>query len=366
MLSSCGGSKLELRQQADELITDGLLSFGKKLQLFPDAVKTESGIFHRVSVAEPKPPPGDWDGLIGEYGWDYDTLYILEKDGKLTSLIEWYEYAPLEQISPDVYRYPRRGLYDGETVKFTRDAQGHATQVQVGGVVFKRRTVGPADGKIFRIKPLMPVPELRAEALAAQPPKEAGVFKQPDLVELTALDPSIKLDIRYATTDNFLSSPVYQQAKAFMQRPAAEAVARASQELHKQGFGLMIHDSYRPWYVTRMFWDGTPQEGRIFVADPSQGSRHNRGCAVDLTMYELAGGLPVKMVGVYDEMSPRSYPFYPGGTSRQRWLRAVLRHAMEEQGFRVYETEWWHFDYSEWQSYPILNLTFEQLAERRP
>ena len=82
-------------------------------------------------------------------------------------------------------------------------------------------------------------------------------------MELTALDPSIKLDIRYATTDNFLSSPLYQQAKAFMQRPAAEAVARASQELHKQGFGLLIHDSYRPWYVTRMFWDGTPQEGKI-------------------------------------------------------------------------------------------------------
>jgi D-alanyl-D-alanine dipeptidase len=361
-LSSNGGNKLELRQQDDDLIADDRLSYGTQLQLFHDAVKTDAGIFHRAADPEPNPPARDWDGLIGEYGWDYDTLYILEKNGKLTSLIEWYEYEPLEQVSPNVYRYPRRGLYDGETVAFTRDAAGRATEVKVGGVVFPRRAVGPSDGKIFRIKPLMPIPQLRAEALAAQPPKEAGSFKQPDLVELTALDPSIKLDIRYATTDNFLSSPLYQQAKAFMQRPAAEAVARASRELHKQGFGLLIHDSYRPWYVTRMFWDGTPQEGRIFVADPSQGSRHNRGCAVDLTMYELATGLPVKMVGVYDEMSPRSYPFYPGGTSRQRWLRAVLRHAMEEQGFTVYETEWWHFDYFDWHSYPILNLTFEQLA----
>ena len=364
-LSSNGGNKLELRQQDDELVTDDRLSYGTKLQIFHDAVKTDAGIFHRAAGSEPKPPPRDWDGLIGEYGWDYDTLYILEKDGKLTSLIEWYEYEPLEQVSPNVYRYPRRGLYDGETITFTRDANGRATEVKVGGVVFKRRAVGPSDGRIFRIKPLMPIPELRAEALAAQPPKATGSFKQPDLVELTALDPSIKLDIRYATPDNFLSSPLYQQAKAFMQRPAAEAVVRASQELHKEGFGLLIHDSYRPWYVTRMFWDGTPQEGRIFVADPSQGSRHNRGCAVDLTMYELATGLPVKMVGVYDEMSPRSYPFYPGGTSRQRWLRAVLRHAMEEQGFGVYETEWWHFDYFDWRSYPILNLTFEQLAARR-
>jgi CubicO group peptidase (beta-lactamase class C family)/D-alanyl-D-alanine dipeptidase len=364
-ISSNGGNKLELREADDKLIVDDRLGYGKKLQIFPDAVKTDAVIFHRTANTEPKPPPSDWDGLIGEYGWDYDTLYILEKDGKLTSLIEWYEYEPLEQVSPNVYRYPRRGLYDGETVTFTRDAQGRATQVQVGGVVFKRRAVGPADGKIFRIKPLMSISALRDEALSAQPPKESGTFKQPDLVELTSLDPSIKLDIRYATTDNFLSSPMYQQAKAFMQRPAAEAVVRASQELHKQGFGLLIHDSYRPWYVTRMFWDGTPQEGRIFVADPSQGSRHNRGCAVDLTMYELASGQPVKMVGVYDEMSPRSYPFYPGGTSKQRWLRAVLRHAMEEQGFTVYETEWWHFDYFDWQSYPILNQTFEQLAAHK-
>ncbi len=330
--------------------------------MFPGSLKIDGKIFRRAPEAEPESAPGDWDGLIGEYGWDYETLYILEKDGKLTSLIEWYDYEPLERISADVYRYPARGLYDGETVVFKRDASGRATEAQVGAVEFKRRAVGPADGKIFRIQPLKPVAELRKEALAARPPAEAGVFKRPDLVELTAIDPTIKLDIRYATTNDFLSTPMYQQARAFMQRPAAEAVARASAELHKQGYGLLIHDAYRPWYVTKMFWEGTPEPDRIFVADPSQGSRHNRGCAVDLTMYELATGRPVQMVGVYDEMSPRSYPYYPGGTSRQRWLRTVLRHAMEEQGFAVYETEWWHFDFYDWQSYPILNQTFEQLG----
>lgn len=365
VLPKLGGYKLELREQDDQLVVDDRLSFGRKLQLFHDAVKLDENIFRRAADAEPKPAAKEWDGLIGEYGWDYDTLYILERDGKLTSLIEWYEYEPLQQISSNVYRYPRRGLYDNETLTFVRNSSGKATEVRVGAVVFKRRAVGPADGKIFRIKPLLPVAELRAQALAAQPPKESGYFKQPDLVELTSLDPTIKLDIRYASSDNFLSSPMYQQARAFMQRPAAEAVVRANQELHKQGFGLLIHDAYRPWYVTRMFWDGTPPEGRIFVADPSQGSRHNRGCAVDLTMYELSTGRAVQMVGVYDEQSPRSYPFYPGGTSKQRWLRALLRHAMEEQGFTVYETEWWHFDFFDWRSYPILNQTFEKLSARR-
>jgi D-alanyl-D-alanine dipeptidase len=147
-----------------------------------------------------------------------------------------------------------------------------------------------------------------------------------------------------------------------MQRPAAEAVARASAELRKLGYGLLIHDAYRPWYVTKMFWDGTPPDKHVFVADPSQGSRHNRGCAVDLTLYDLKTGAPIRMTGGYDEMTDRSYPLYPGGATPQRWHRDLLRHAMEAQGFNVYEAEWWHFDYKDWRSYPIGNLTFEQLA----
>src|SRR5207244_5869749 len=103
----------------------------------------------------------------------------------------------------------------------------------------------------------------------------------------------------------------------------------------------------------KMFWEATPPDKRIFVADPAQGSRHNRGCAVDLSLYDLATGKPVAMAGVYDEMSERSYPGYPGGTSLQRWHRELLRSAMEQQGFTVYEAEWWHFDYRDWKKYPI-------------
>ncbi len=68
------------------------------------------------------------------------------------------------------------------------------------------------------------------------------------------------------------------------------------------------------------------------------------------------------MPGVYDEFSDRSYPFYPGGTSLQHWYRDFLRHEMEAQGFRVYEAEWWHFDYQDWRAYPIGNKTFEELS----
>jgi D-alanyl-D-alanine dipeptidase len=220
-----------------------------------------------------------------------------------------------------------------------------------------REGVG-SDG-IFRITPQRPVPELRAEALAAQPPAETGQFRKSDLVELTKLDPTIKLDIRYATTNNFLSTPVYKRPAAYLQRPAAAALVRVHHALASQGYGLLIHDAYRPWWVTKVFWEATPPKLREFVADPAQGSRHNRGCAVDLTLYDLRSGKAVSMPSVYDEMSSRAYPNYTGGTPAERDHRELLRRAMEREGFSVYETEWWHFDFKDWREYPIVNRDFE-------
>ena len=214
----------------------------------------------------------------------------------------------------------------------------------------------------FHITPLRPVEELRAEALKLQPPHEDGAFLKPDLVELVTLDPTIKLDVRYATTNDFLGTPVYTQARAFLQRPAAEALVRANHELKGLGYGLIIHDGYRPWYVTKIFWDATPDDKKIFVADPQSGSKHNRGCAVDLSLYDLKTGLEVEMPSGYDEMTKRAYADYPGGTPDERARRALLRQAMEKQGFAVNPDEWWHFDYKDWKQYPIQNIRFEDLG----
>lgn len=215
---------------------------------------------------------------------------------------------------------------------------------------------------IFHLKPQRPVEQLRAEALRASPPLESGQFRTPELVELVKLDGSIRLDIRYASEQNFLSTPMYSQARAFLQRPAAEALVRANQKLHAEGYGVVIHDAYRPWYVTKMFWDATPDDKKIFVADPATGSKHNRGCAVDLSIYDLKTGREVSMPSVYDEMTPRAFADYPGGTVEEREHRASLRHAMESEGFLVYPNEWWHFDYKDWKQYPIMNLRFEDLG----
>jgi len=206
---------------------------------------------------------------------------------------------------------------------------------------------------------------LSIQAVQEGPPKETGPFHAPDLVELTTLDPTIRLDIRYATSNNLAGRAVYSEARAFLQRPAADALLRAHQTLKPKGYGLLVFDGYRPWRVTKLFWDVTPPDKREFVADPAKGSKHNRGCAVDLSMYDLSTGREVEMPSVYDEMSPRAYPDYAAGPGEARQRRDMLRAAMEHEGFIVEPNEWWHYNYKDWQSYPILDIPFSDIRTSR-
>jgi len=193
-------------------------------------------------------------------------------------------------------------------------------------------------------------------------PQEKGVFKKSDLVELIKLDSTFKLDIRYATANNFVGKPVYKEARAFLQRPAAEALVAVNKEFKPLGYKLLIFDGYRPWRITKLFWDVTPQDKKKFVANPKNGSRHNRGCAIDLSLYNIATGKEVKMTGEYDEMTERSYPNYKGGTAEQRQMRDLLQSKMEAHGFTVYEYEWWHFDYKDWHKYHIEDIPFKAIT----
>lgn len=306
--------------------------------------------FFTVSAAQPAPPPppARWLGLVGEYGRGDTVVIVVERAGRLYALAPGAAPRPIEArvIRPDT--------------------GGRGRTLALGRRAFARHAVGPADGMQLRVPPVRPVAELLREARAASPPDEVSGFRAPDLVDLAALDSTIRFDVRYATTNNFLGTAFYTTPRAFLQRPAAEAVARAHRRLHERGYGLLIHDAYRPWYVTKVFWEATPPALHWLVADPAQGSRHNRGCAVDLTLYDLGTGQPVDMGGTYDEASERSYPDYPVATTRQRWHRELLRSALESEGFTRFAEEWWHFDYQDWRRYPILNRRFEDLDPRPP
>jgi D-alanyl-D-alanine dipeptidase len=205
---------------------------------------------------------------------------------------------------------------------------------------------------------------LAACSTVARPPVEPGPFREADLVEIVTLDPTIHLDVRYATPNNFTGRPVYRQARAFLQRPAAEALVRVNRSLREKGYGLLVFDGYRPWSVTKLFWAITPQDKREkgFVANPAKGSKHNRGAAVDLSMYDLATGKEVEMPSTYDEFSERAAPAYGGGTAEERSRRDLLRAEMEKEGFTVDSGEWWHFNYRGWEQYPILDIPFEKIS----
>ena len=204
-------------------------------------------------------------------------------------------------------------------------------------------------------------------AIPASAPVEKGEFRKADLVEIVKLDPTIHLDIRYATSNNFAKRPVYREARAFLQRPAAEALERAHRSLAEQGYGIVVFDGYRPWSVTKLFWEIVTQADRDrgFVADPRKGSKHNRGCAVDLSLYVLATGEEAAMPSTYDEFSDRASPRYAGGAPELLARRDLLRATMEREGFEVDPGEWWHYNYRDWKKYPILDIPFDAIATER-
>lgn len=184
-----------------------------------------------------------------------------------------------------------------------------------------------------------------------------------DLIDLKKLDPTLKFDIRYARTDNFVNLVVYPYAGAYLLRHVAKDLLIAHHSLMKKGYGLLIYDGYRPWSVTKIFWDRIPPDKREFVADPEKGSVHNRGCAVDLSIYHLKSNQPVEMPSDFDEMTERAYLNYCGGSVESRRARDLLREEMHGAGFHGIKNEWWHFNHSSWMQHPILDLSFEELAK---
>lgn len=315
------------------------------------------------SRADAIPPEAaqEFKALIGEYRSADAQLTVYEAGGRLHADGLGLHEAPLRRSSATRFAADAPNVGRAPQLDFELDAAKHPIAVVAGAAHLQFKDIGRETVEKIRAGVKADAGGIRSAALAATPPSEPPPKRSFDLVDLATVDPGIKFDIRYASSNNFMGFPLYERAAAYLQRPAAEALGRVERSLQSQGYGLLIHDAYRPWFVTKMFWDATPDSAHMFVADPSQGSRHNRGCATDLTLYELKSGRAVEMPGGYDEMSPRSYANYVGGTARQRWLRDLLRHEMEAQGFTVYAEEWWHFDYENWADYAIGTATFAQL-----
>ncbi|EKD27566.1 MAG: hypothetical protein ACD_79C00672G0003 [uncultured bacterium] len=183
-----------------------------------------------------------------------------------------------------------------------------------------------------------------------------------ELINLSDLDSDFKIDLRYATENNFTKMILYKNAVPLIQKPAGLALLKVNKELKKKGFVLIIYDAYRPLYVTKQLWDIVKDTNmRFFLANPAKGSVHNRGCSVDVSLFDLKNNCVVTMPSGYDDMTYRSKTSYKSKTSRENEMRDLLINEMLKQGFLSCSLEWWHFDYKDWERYPILNLDFSEI-----
>ncbi len=213
------------------------------------------------------------------------------------------------------------------------------------------------------IAPLLACDRSEKIAPPARPSNTPAKAVAGELVELTQLDPGIRLDIRYATTNNFTGRILYDQPRAFLVQPAAKALASAHKAAAAEGYGLTIFDAYRPWRITKALWDATPPgPQRNYVANPKKGSKHNRGCAVDLSLHRLDSGALVEMPSGYDEFSQRAHRDFMAASPEAIANRARLERWMEAEGFRGISNEWWHFDFIGWEAFPILDIAFDAIG----
>ena len=180
-----------------------------------------------------------------------------------------------------------------------------------------------------------------------------------ELIEIKKAIPSILLDIKYATNDNFMQQVMYKQARAFARKPVVEHLKRIQALLKKRGYGLKIFDAYRPYAITIAFWEKASDKN--FVANPAKGSKHNRGCAVDLTIVDLKTGKDVPMPTPYDSFEEAAAPHYNKLPAEIIKSRDFLIATMQANGFKVINNEWWHFDFVGWQNYDLMDIPFEKL-----
>ena len=192
------------------------------------------------------------------------------------------------------------------------------------------------------------------EALKANPQKE--------LVDLEKIIPDMVMDIRYATTNNFMKEKIYTLSKAYARKPVAEALKRAQEEFKKLGFGIIMYDAYRPYKATVKFYE--LYHDTTYVASPYRGSRHNRGCALDMSIVDLKTKKEVKMPTEFDSFKKEAWPSTPIADPVARKNRELIIKVMKNNGFKVNSSEWWHFDFVGWQKYEVMDIDFEELEVR--
>ena len=295
---------------------------------------------------------------IGQYGRGEERFDVFERDARLMIVRPDGRVAEMRPFRQDRYYLSPHAGSPGdplEQIAFATPEAG-AARLSWKRRRYVRRDFGAEAIAIFQSS---------LSSMIAEPTGTARLpasgLRRPALIAVSDVAPGIREDMRYATADNFLGFPVYDRPEAYLHHPVAEALGGIDRALGRMGYGLVIHDAYRPWAVTKLFWDNVPEPFHALVADPARGSVHNRGCAVDVTLWDRDTGQAVEMPGRYDEPTSRSARDYIGGSSQQRWLRDLLGLTMARGGFTGHPAEWWHFDFRGWEKVAVENVPLERL-----
>ena len=323
-------------------------------------------------AAVPDDAPKDIKYILGFYYGNGENILIRENNGRLELLYrtaqEDRSFAaanlyPLSKVHFDSYTLQESGpmSHTEAGVRFERDTDGYGISCRVGGNTYSRYFLGTTQGeraKPFRLEERSPEDwtKLREEAAKAAVPAALAAGEQAHLVDAATVA-GVKVNSVYAGSDNLFGAPLYTTSKLFVSKEAAAALGKVQQRLAPYGYGLVLWDAYRPWSVSKLANLALPEGKKDMLEDPEvKGSVHNTGNAVDVGLYSLDSGEELDMGCGFDEPSLRQYASYAGGTSRERYLRSLLREEMELQGFKGIEMEWWHFEFGDCSEFAHLNV----------
>ena len=324
-------------------------------------------------AAVPNDAPKDIKYILGFYYGNGENILIRENNGRLELLYrtaqEDRSFAaanlyPLSKVHFDSYTLQESGPMSNTeaSVRFERDSDGYGISCRVGGNTYSRYFFGTTQGeraKPFRLEERSAEEwaKLREEAAKAAVPAALAAGEQAQLVDAASVA-GVKVNSVYAGSDNLFGAPLYTTPKLFVSKEAAAALGKVQQRLAPYGYGLVLWDAYRPWSVSKLANLALPEGKKDMLEDPEvKGSVHNTGNAVDVGLYSLESGEELDMGSGFDEPSLRQYASYAGGTSRERYLRSLLREEMELQGFKGIEMEWWHFEFGDCSKFAHLNVS---------
>ena len=324
-----------------------------------------------VSLAA-KPVPKDVKSLLGLYYGNSSVFLLREEKGNLQIVYHTdpedrgFTYAnifPLKKNHFDSYSMSEEGpLLSAEaTVHFERDSDGNGIACKIGGKRFARDFFPGEGNKVTRLEKHADYQSLKEAAPRAALPAKLQQGQPGRLVRIRSVIPNVKFDLRYTDSNNIFGVPLFEATEAFAEAETVSALKKVADKLSARGFGLLVWEGYRPWYVSKLASDLLPKDKKDMLPPPDKGEDRNTGRTVDVSLYDLVTGEAVNMISDFDEVSVRQYPGFTGGTERQRNLRDMLAAVMKECGFTQGKEEWWHFTFGDTNGWQHLNIPYGQI-----